>query len=302
MQIAVTGGTGFLGRYLLHELAGAGHQLRCWHRSTSDRSGLDYLASSIEWQQGDLADAAATQKLVSGVDAVVHSALDWERTKNRFPEIDVIQKNLIGSLLLFQEAHKAGVERFIFISTCAVHEIILEDRSLDETHPTWPTNHYGAHKAALEKFVHSYGFGKQWSICALRPTGIYGVAHPITSSRWYDLVGQVVRGEPVNSDKGGKEVHASDVALATSLLLEQDPQFLAGQVFNCYDMYIAEQDVAWIAKEISGSSSEIADLNRGPKHQIETGVIRSLGMKFGGDELLEETVEKLVGAHKNQES
>ena len=61
-----------------------------------------------------------------------------------------------------------------FFSTCAVHEVILDDRPLDETHPLWPTSHYGAHKAALEAFVHSYGLGQGWPICALRPTGIYG--------------------------------------------------------------------------------------------------------------------------------
>ncbi len=52
--------------------------------------------------------------------------------------------------------------RFVFISTCAVHDVILADRPLDEAHPLWPKSHYGAHKAALEKFVHSYGLGQGW--------------------------------------------------------------------------------------------------------------------------------------------
>ena len=44
-----------------------------------------------------------------------------------------LEANLMGSLRLIQSAHGAGVARFIFISTCAVHEVILEDRPLDET-------------------------------------------------------------------------------------------------------------------------------------------------------------------------
>ena len=40
MLIAVTGATGFLGRYLVRRLASAGHRLRCWYRPSSDRSGL----------------------------------------------------------------------------------------------------------------------------------------------------------------------------------------------------------------------------------------------------------------------
>src|SRR5207237_5948974 len=120
----------------------------------------------------------------------------------------------------------------VFISTCAVHELILDDRPLDEAHPLWPTRHYGAHKAALEAFVHSYGLGQGWPICALRPTGIYGLAHPAQSSRWYDLVGQVLHGEPVASPSGGKEVHAADVARAVELSLDSVAGSVTRQAFR----------------------------------------------------------------------
>src|SRR5262249_6984034 len=182
---------------------------------------------------------------------------------------------------------------------CAVHEVILGDRPLDETHPLWPTSHYGAHKAALEKFVHSFGLGEDWPICALRPTGIYGLAHPARDSRWYDLVGQVRRGAPIHTAKGGKEVHAVDVARAVEVLLNADARAVTGQAFNCYDRYIAEQEVARIAKELTGSSSTIADLNKGPKNQIVTDKLRALGMRFGGDALLRQTVNQILAAHRS---
>jgi len=305
MLIAVTGATGFLGRYLVRNLVHGGHRLRCWYRPTSDRTGFDDVNPHIDWLPGDLADPKAAELLVRGVDAVVHSGLQWQRQggsrfsghDNQYP---FLEANLMGSLRLFQEAHAAGVPRFVFISTCAVHEVILKDRPLDETHPLWPTSHYGAHKAALEMFVHSYGLGHGWAICALRPTGIYGLAHPASASRWFELVGQVVRGEPIASAKGGKEVHAADVAKAVELLLKADPNAIAGQAFNCYDCYIAEQEVARIGKELIGSKSTIADLNRGPKNQIVTTKLRGLGMAFGGETLLRKTVEELVQAqHKN---
>jgi nucleoside-diphosphate-sugar epimerase len=176
--------------------------------------------------------------------------------------------------------------------------VILDDRRLDEAHPLWPTSHYGAHKAALEAFVHSYGLGQGWPICALRPTGIYGLAHPAQASRWYDLVGQVLRGEPVASSRGGKEVHAADVARAIDLLLNADAKAVAGQSYNCYDLYVAEEHVARLAKELTGSRSEVAATNRGPKNQIDTRKLRSLGLTFGGEPLLRRTVEELVEAHR----
>src|SRR5207302_10967435 len=176
--------------------------------------------------------------LVHGVDAVVHAAVEWQGPRNRgsgsHGEPNVFfGVNLTGSLQLFQAAFEAGVPRFVFISTCAVHEVILDDRPLDEAHPLWPTSHYGAHKAAMEAFVHSYGLGQGWPICALRPTGIYGLAHPARDSRWYGLVGQVLRGEPIATATGGKEVHAADVARAVELLLKADA--IAGQAYHCYD-------------------------------------------------------------------
>ncbi len=303
MYIALTGATGFLGRYLVRHLAASGHRLRCWYRPSSDRGGLEDLAGAIEWLPGALGDEAATAALVRGVDAVVHAAVQWEGPRNRgsgrhgAPEV-FFGLNLTGSLQLFQGAFEAGVLRFVFISTCAVHEVILPDRPLDETHPLWPTGHYGAHKAALEKFVHSFGLGQGWPICALRPTGIYGLAHPPQNSRWFDLVGQVMRGEPIATAKGGKEVHAADVARAVGLLLTADARAIAGQAFNCYDRYVSEQEVARIAKDFTGSPSSIADLNRGPKNQIVTAKLRGLGMTFGGEPLLRRTVAELVEARR----
>jgi nucleoside-diphosphate-sugar epimerase len=302
MRIAVTGATGFLGRYLVRHLTQAGHQLRCWYRPSSDRGSFDEVAGAIEWQPGSLADHEAPAALVRGVDAVVHAALQWQgrgsfRVSGADDLLAFLEANFLGSIRLFQAAHAAGVPRFVFISTCAVHEIILGDRPLDETHPLWPTSHYGAHKAALEKFVHSFGLGEGWPICALRPTGIYGLAHPARDSRWYDLVGQVRRGEAIESAKGGKEVHAADVARAVEALLNADARAVAGQAFNCYDRYIAEQEVARIAKELTSSNSTIADLNKGPKNQIVTHKLCALGMRFGGETILRRTVAELVQAH-----
>ena len=94
------------------------------------------------------------------------------------------------------------------------------------------------------------------------------------------------------SAHGGKEVHAADVARAVSILLTAEG--IAGQAYNCYDMYVAEQDVAEVAKEISDSASKIEQLNKGPKYQIDTSKLRALGMEFGGRALLEQTIGELL--------
>ena len=293
MLVAVTGATGFLGRYIVNDLLSNDHACRCWHRESSDRSG--FVDGDLTWVAGSLNDRPAVAKLAEGVDAVVHSALHHPGGGFRGGEGEItefVQRNVVGTIELIEAARQAGVPRFVFIATCAVHEVILDDRPLDEAHPLWPTSHYGAHKAAIEKFVHSYGLGHGYDICSLRPTGIYGLATPPQDSKWFDLVRSVARGEDVASAKGGKEVHAADVARATRILLSA--KGIAGQAYNCYDMYIADQDVAEIAKALTGSKSTIENLKKSPKHQIETGKLRALGMEFGGRPLLEETVEEML--------
>lgn len=297
MLIAVTGGTGFLGRYIVKHLTGRGHTCRCWTRTTSDRGGFDGHDDAIEWIAGDLSDTESMTALCRGAEAVVHAALDRPGAGFRGSEGDVptfVQRNVVGTLRLIETARTADVSRFVFISTCALHEVILEDRKLDEAHPLWPLSHYGAHKAAIEKFIHSYGLGDGYNICSLRPTGIYGLARPVEKSKWFQLLQQVKRGEPIESARGGKEVHAGDVARAVEVLLTSDG--VGGQAYNCYDQYVAEEAVATIAKEITGSRSEISGLNQGPKHQIDTGKIRALGMTFGGSLLLERTIGEILDA------
>jgi nucleoside-diphosphate-sugar epimerase len=292
MQVALTGATGFIGCYLATHLAEQGHQLRCWHRPSSNREGLDQI-DNLEWIEGDLGDPDSANSLVDGCDAVVHAALYRPGKGFRGAEgdlVEFVQKNVVGTLQLIEAARRAQVARFIFISTCAVHEKILDDRPLDEAHPLWATSHYGAHKAAIEKFVHSYGLGDGYPICALRPTGVYGVTRPIQNSKWYDLVAAVVRGETVRC--GGKEVHAADVAKAAGILLTADK--ISGEAFNCYDRYVSELDVATLAKELSGSTSQIIGEPMQPKHQIVTDKIRALGMQFGGEKLLRQTVAELM--------
>ena len=293
MRIAVTGASGFVGTELVSQLAGSGNQLKCWHRPSSDLSRLSGL--DVEWVAGELGQRASCEALVAGCDAVVHSGLWRSGMSFQANESDVVEYarvNILGTLELIESAMAVGVKKFVFVSTCAVHDHILDDRPLDEAHPLWPNSHYGAHKAAIEKFVHSYGLGTGFPSCALRPTGIYGAAHRLERSKWFGLLQDIKDGKPVEVKRGGKEVHVSDVAKAIQILLTADS--VAGQAYSCYDRYISEYDVATMAKEICGSDSEIVGEQKRPKHEIDSSKIRSLGMEFGGEVVLRQTLEKML--------
>lgn len=305
MRVAVTGATGFIGRYLVEVLLQAGHQLRCWYRPESDRSGIAEGDSGVDWVPGELGDEASVHRLLDGCDALVHAALWRPGTTFMGGEGDPVEfarRNIIGSLQLFDQSLAARFSRCVFISTCAVHDEILSDRPLDETHPLWAKTHYGAHKAALEKFVHSYGLGEKFPICALRPTGVYGVATPVNRSKWYPLVESVLSGREVECRKGGKEVHARDVARAVELLLRAPEEAIRGQSFNCYDRYVSQYDVVQLVSELAGIEPKVIGGQTRPQHQIETAKLRQLGFEFGGDQRLRETMAELVAAAQSSVS
>jgi nucleoside-diphosphate-sugar epimerase len=296
-MIGITGATGFVGRELIAQLADSKMSMRCWHRKQSELGFAERYSGEIEWIEGELGDLNSTREFVAGCRTIVHAALWKPGNSFRGGEGDVVQfarVNILGTLELIEAAISAGVEKFIFVSTCAVHEKILDDRPLDETHPLWPMTHYGAHKAAIEKFVHSYGYGKGFPICAIRPTGIYGIQQPVTDSKWYSLVRKVVAGETVEVRGGGKEVHVSDVAKAIQVLIDTDS--IVGESYACYDRYVSQYEVAEIAKQLSGSDCQIVGASTLPKHEIVSDKIRGLGMKFGGTALLRTTIEKLVSS------
>ena len=138
MKVAITGATGFLGRYILSQLAAEQHDCRCWYRPQSDRSGLEHVERFVKWVEGSLGHRQACEQLVDGCQALVHAALERPSHvrmagKEFTPEMAL--HNISGSLQLFEAARAAGVKRIVYISSCAVYGKILDDRPLDEQHP-----------------------------------------------------------------------------------------------------------------------------------------------------------------------
>ena len=299
MKIFVTGATGFVGGELIHQLLDDGHELRLWHRNETPTSPLTKLKQQfgdrVELLQGQLGEGREAEA-VESCNAVVHTALWREgRSFQQAPEnlLEYLEVNLMGSIRLIEAAIHQRAERFVYLSTCAVHDKILDDRALDEKHPLWAKTHYGAHKAAVEKFVHSFGLGSGFPICALRPCGIYGIASPVEHSKWFDLIADVVAGRTVQPTGGGKEVHVSDVAKAIRVLLAAPADSIAGEAFSCCDAFYSHHDVATLAKRVTASSAEILGSRKSPKHSIETSKIQSLGMKFSGMPAFEQTVSDI---------
>ncbi len=111
MKIALTGATGFIGRYIAADLIQHGHNLRCWYRPTSDRGGFEHLDRSIQWVEGDLGRPESCPDLVAGCDAVVHAALHHPGGGFRGGGGDVIEfveNNVVGTIRLIEASRRAA--------------------------------------------------------------------------------------------------------------------------------------------------------------------------------------------------
>lgn len=264
MDVALTGCTGFLGTYLTRALSEAGHQVTGLVRPGRSTEHLD--ADLIHRIVGDLTDGPALRRLADSADVVIHNAFDAVADQ----PLRHFRSNVLGSLQLLEFARQSPGTQFIFISTAQVFHDILPDRLLDEHHPVRPGDLDSAVKAAIEPFVSAYYETYGMNVCALRPGRIYGV-HPELAKSWaYDVINTVTLGEPVDTSAGAHVVNVDDVTEAVVRAVGN--YAVAGQVYNLVDDYVCDQDVAEIAKEMTGSPSVIHDRRNGRgRHHFVAG-------------------------------
>src|SRR5882672_2033849 len=112
MKVALTGATGYTGGRLLAVLLGRGDAVRALARPSSKRPAL---SAEPAWIEGDLADVGALNRLVEGVDAVVHVAAVYRTAGHTDAYYRAV--NVEGTLRLLEAAVRAGVKRFVHTST-----------------------------------------------------------------------------------------------------------------------------------------------------------------------------------------
>lgn len=294
-RIAVTGATGYAGRFVVAELLRQGVQVRALSRVTSNRAGFGDV---VEWVTGDLRTSEALSRLVQGADAVIHLAYEHVPGRYRGGEGDDLggwmAANVDGSLQLLRMAHDAQVGRFIFLSSRAVFSRTEPGRVLDESHPVSPDTHYGAAKVAVEAFLQSFAHAEGMQTCAIRATGIYGMTWPVQRSKWWDVVQAVLHDEPVTVTHGGTEVHGADVARVIWQVLAH-PLETPADVIHMSDLYVTRRELVRLVREISGRPGPLpAEPAISPTNMLVCRRLQEMGMALGGRPLLQATVAEMV--------
>jgi len=296
VKAAVTGATGYLGRFIVEKLIAEGVEVRAWRRPSSDLRGLP---EEIEWVEGGLDVPGSDAALLDGAKMLVHAALDHTPGRYRGGEGDDLQRflrvNIGGSLSLLANAHALNVGRCVVISSRAVFGDARRDGKILDDAALAPDTHYGAAKAALEAFVQSFAARERWAIAALRPTGIYGLVQPPEKSKWFDLVRAALRGEAV-APRAGSEVHGRDVADALWRLLTAAPEKVAGRGFNCSDIVVSTRDIVREVHRVTGVTGPLPEESPPPANVMACDRLAELGLTFGGRPLFEQTIAALISA------
>jgi nucleoside-diphosphate-sugar epimerase len=294
--IALTGATGYVGRFVVAELLRQGVNVRALARPESDCSGFD---GHIEWVEGNLLSEDALSWLVDGAAAVVHLAYEHVPGRYRGGEGDNLaawlDANVNGSLRLLLAARAAQVERFIFLSSRAVFSRTEPGRELDECHPISPDTHYGAYKAAVEAFLRSFAGAEGMRTASVRATGVYGLTHPVGRSKWWGLVQAVMKDEEITGSRGGTEVHGADVARVILKLLTLPD--MRHETVHLSDLYVTTRDVVRLARQFANKPGPLPPAPTSqPENVLVCRRLNELGLSLGGLPLLEATIAGMVRA------
>lgn len=162
--IALTGATGFIGQHLLHELPKRGYRIRVLLRRPAE---VPLGASSAVI--GDIASPQNMSAALRDVDAVIHSA-GLAHAMSGHPEDDYRAINTEATIRLGRAAERAGVKRFVFLSSIRAQAGPTAEGILTEDQEAAPTDAYGRSKLEAERGLAELGI--DW--VALRPVLVYG--------------------------------------------------------------------------------------------------------------------------------
>ncbi|MEN9784842.1 MAG: UDP-glucose 4-epimerase [Pseudomonadota bacterium] len=153
MRVLVTGGAGYIGSIVAERLVAEGVDVRVYDDlSTGHHAAVPPGATLV---QAGLADRAALDRALDGVDAVVHmAAVSLVGVSVRDPAT-YYHQNVVLGLGLLDAMRARGVHRLVFSSSAAVYGE-PEEQPIDERAATRPTSPYGETKLALEGAIGWY--------------------------------------------------------------------------------------------------------------------------------------------------
>ena len=170
----VTGGAGFIGSHLVHELVRRGEQVRILDDfSTGRRENLRNVLDQIDLVEGSLTDTKAVERAMEGVAFVLHEGARPSVPRSIRDPVGTHEANATGTLNLLVAARQGGVSRVVYASSSSVYgdtpELPKEERMQPE-----PRSPYAASKLAGERYCHVFHKAYGLETVSLRYFNVFG--------------------------------------------------------------------------------------------------------------------------------
>jgi UDP-glucose 4-epimerase len=270
-RVLVTGGAGFIGSHVSHELVARGYRVTV----LDDLSGgfPDNVPDGAELVVGSITDVALVERLFSdrGFDVVYHLAAYAAEGLSHFIRRFNYENNVIGSVTVINAAVNHGVTRFVFTSSIAVYGAspVLP---MTEATTASPVDPYGIAKLSVERDLLAAKELFDLDFTIFRPHNVYGERQNI-GDRYRNVVGifmnQILRGEPMSVFGDGAQTRAfSYVRDITPVMVDAlETPAACNEIFNIgADQPCSVLDLATAVARAMGVDPQVTHLP--PRHEV----------------------------------
>ena len=227
ITVLVTGGTGFIGAYIIQELITKGYSVKALHRKNNFPFYISKeTLSKVEWIQGDILDVVTLENAMDNVDAIIHSAAIVSFDKKLREQMYRI--NVEGTANVVNLALEKNIKRLIHISSVAAIGRTAKGQTVDEE-KKWVTSslntHYAISKQKSEMEVWR-AMAEGLSAVIVNPSTVLGFGNWNSSST--AIFKNIYHGFSWYSEGENGFVDVKDVAEVAVALIDAE---IAGQRF-----------------------------------------------------------------------
>jgi nucleoside-diphosphate-sugar epimerase len=174
MKVLVTGGAGFIGSNLVHELLRRDHTVVVLDNlATGKRDNLKGVMGEIEFIEGDICDYHLVRKAVDGVEVIMHEAALGSVPRSIRDPITTNNVNIGGTLNILHAARDGGVRRVVYASSSSVYGDTPKLPKHEEM-PTNPLSPYAISKLGAELYCRVFSRVYGMETVSLRYFNVFG--------------------------------------------------------------------------------------------------------------------------------